>query len=73
MSTVSRVLLILSGSAAVLVLLATTLLASGYPPREFGDWLFLLPLVAPLLTALLAGSLRSANSTPRRVIRGLCR
>jgi hypothetical protein len=57
MSTIPRLVTLLSGLAAVFVLLATALVASEYPSHEFGDWLFLLPLLAPLLTALMASAL----------------
>jgi hypothetical protein len=57
MIPISRLLSLCSGLAAVLVLLATASVASAHSPPEFGDWLFLLPFLVPLLTAVMAVSL----------------
>ena len=57
MSIIPRLLSLCSASAAGLVLLATASVASGYPSSQFRDWLFLLPILAPLLTAIMAVSL----------------
>jgi hypothetical protein len=53
----SRLLLLCSALLAAFVLLTTTAIAARYPRHNFGDLMFLLPIITPLITSMMAASL----------------
>lgn len=65
MSISPRPLALCSALTAAFVLCSTASVASGYPSRQFGDWLFLLPLIAPIFAAAIAAGVFFLRTSSR--------